>query len=97
LLVPQTKHAMLKTADDEVETTYQQFREGLLTEEERKNRVVEIWGDISEKIAKSVTGTIDEHGSVNYFVSSGARGSFSQITQMSGMKGLVVNPAGDVI
>lgn len=97
LLVPGTKYGLLKTADDEVEGTYQQFREGLLTEEERKNRVVEIWADVSEKIAKDVTKTVTEHGSVNYFVSSGARGSFSQITQMSGMKGLVVNPAGDVI
>jgi len=97
LLVPQSKYALLTTADGEVEATYQQFREGLLTEEERKNRVVEIWAEVSEKIAKSVTHTVTEHGSVNYFVSSGARGSFSQITQMSGMKGLVVNPAGDVI
>jgi DNA-directed RNA polymerase subunit beta' len=97
LLVPQTKHAMLKIADDEVEITYQQHREGLLTEEERKNRVVEIWADVSEKVAKDVTLTVTEYGPVNYYVSSGARGSFSQVTQMSGMKGLVVNPAGDVI
>jgi DNA-directed RNA polymerase subunit beta' len=97
LLVPQTKYELFKVADVEVEGTYQQFREGLLTEEERKNRVVEIWAETSEKIAKSVIHTVTEHGSVNYFVSSGARGSFSQITQMSGMKGLVVNPAGDVI
>ncbi len=97
LLVPQNKYELLKQADDDVESTYQQYQEGLLTEDERKNRVVEIWADISEKIAKSVTHTVTEYGSVNYFVSSGARGSFSQITQMSGMKGLVVNPAGDVI
>lgn len=97
LLVPGTKQQELAGADKEVENTYQQYREGLLTEDERYNRVVEIWADISEKIAKSVTGTVSEYGSVNYFVSSGARGSFSQITQMSGMKGLVVNPAGDVI
>jgi DNA-directed RNA polymerase subunit beta' len=95
--VPQTKYEMLRLADEEVESTYQQYREGLLTEDERYNRVVEIWADVSEKIAKSVTHTVTENGSVNYFVSSGARGSFSQITQMSGMKGLVVNPAGDVI
>jgi DNA-directed RNA polymerase subunit beta' len=97
LIVPGGKYESLKIADDEVEGTYQQYQEGLLTEEERYNRVVEIWADVSEKIAKSVNGTVAEYGSVNYFVSSGARGSFSQITQMSGMKGLVVNPAGDVI
>ena len=97
LLVPQGKYETLKFADSEVEATYQQHQEGLLTEDERYNRVVEIWAETAEKIAKSVTGTVAEYGSVNYFVSSGARGSFSQITQMSGMKGLVVNPAGDVI
>ncbi len=97
LVVPAEKYEMLKGADVEVENTYQQFQEGLLTEEERKNRVVEIWADVSEKIAKSVTKAVPEYGSINYFVSSGARGSFSQVTQMSGMKGLVVNPAGDVI
>jgi DNA-directed RNA polymerase subunit beta' len=97
LLVPQTKYAILKDADVEVEATYQQHREGLLTEEERYNRVVEIWADVSEKVAKDVTKTVTEYGPVNYYVSSGARGSFSQVTQMSGMKGLVVNPAGAVI
>jgi DNA-directed RNA polymerase subunit beta' len=97
LLVPPGKYETLKIADGEVEGTYQQYQEGLLTEDERYNRVVEIWADVAEKIAKSVSGTVAEYGSVNYFVSSGARGSFSQITQMSGMKGLVVNPAGDVI
>jgi DNA-directed RNA polymerase subunit beta' len=97
LMVPPGKYETMKIADGEVEGTYQQYQEGLLTEDERYNRVVEIWADVSEKIAKSVNGTVAEYGSVNYFVSSGARGSFSQITQMSGMKGLVVNPAGDVI
>jgi DNA-directed RNA polymerase subunit beta' len=97
LLVPKSKYEMLLVADQEVESTYQQYQEGLLTEEERKNRVVEIWADVSEKISKDVARTVAEYGPVNYFVSSGARGSFSQITQMSAMKGLVVNPAGDVI
>jgi DNA-directed RNA polymerase subunit beta' len=69
----------------------------LLTEEERKNRVVEIWADVSEKISKSVSQGVSDQSPVHYMVTSGARGSLSQVTQMSGMKGLVVNPAGDVI
>src|SRR6185295_12334651 len=73
LRVPDSKYDLLKIADGEVLQTYDQFREGLLTEEERKNRVVEIWADVSEKIAKGVTLTVEEHGSVNYMVSSGAR------------------------
>ncbi|HEX3099413.1 MAG TPA: DNA-directed RNA polymerase subunit beta', partial [Patescibacteria group bacterium] len=97
LRVPDTKYALLDKADIEVQATYEQFREGLLTEDERYGRVVEIWADASEKIAKDVVLTVTEHSSVNYFVSSGARGSFSQITQMSGLKGLVVNPGGRTI
>ena len=97
LLVPKEKYDLLKIADEEVQNTYEQFREGLLTEEERKNRVVEIWAEVSEKIAKGVSLTVTDHSPVHYMVSSGARGSLSQVTQMSGMKGLVVNPAGDVI
>ena len=97
LTVPDTKYTLLAEADKEVQTTQEQFLEGLLTEEERYGRVVEIWADASEKIAKDVVGTVMPHSSVNYFVSSGARGSFSQITQMSGLKGLVVNPGGRTI
>lgn len=97
LRVPDTKYTLLGKADEEVQSTYEQFREGLLTEDERYGRVVEIWADASEKIAKDVVGTVTDHSSVNYFVSSGARGSFSQITQMSGLKGLVVNPGGRTI
>jgi DNA-directed RNA polymerase subunit beta' len=97
LLVPQEKYDLLKTADEEVQSTYDQYRQGLLTEEERKNRVVEIWAEVSEKISKGVSSTVKDHSPVHYMVTSGARGSLSQVTQMSGMKGLVVNPAGDVI
>lgn len=97
LRVPETKYNLLEAADKEVQTTQEQFLEGLLTEDERYSRVVEIWADASEKIAKDVVGTVRPHSSVNYFVSSGARGSFSQITQMSGLKGLVVNPGGRTI
>lgn len=97
LTVPDTKYTLLDTADKEVQATQEQFLEGLLTEDERYGRVVEIWADASEKIAKDVVKTVLPHSSVNYFVSSGARGSFSQITQMSGLKGLVVNPGGRTI
>ena len=97
LNVPEDKYQLLGQADEEVQQVRDQFMEGLLTEDERYGRVVEIWADVSEKIAKGVVGTVTEHSSVNYFVSSGARGSFSQITQMSGLKGLVVNPGGRTI
>lgn len=97
LNVPENKYLLLEQADDEVQKVREQYLEGLLTEDERYGRIVEIWAEASEKIAKGVVGTVTEHSSVNYFVSSGARGTFSQITQMSGLKGLVVNPGGRTI
>ncbi len=97
LHVPTTKYGLFKIADEEVETAYQQHQEGLLTEDERKNRVVEIWAGVSEKLAKDVAATVEDHSSVNYIFTSGGRGSMSQINQMAGMKGLVVNPSGQTI
>ncbi len=97
LVVPPNKYNLLGGADQEVEAVYEEFGQGLLTEDERYNRVVEIWKTVSDKIAKDVKKDVQDFGSVNYFVESGARGSYAQISQMSGMKGLVVNPAGDVI
>lgn len=97
LKVPDAKYQILEEADVQVQETSDQFREGLLTEEERYSRVVEIWAGSSERIAKDVSATVKEFSSVDYIFMSGARGSISQITQMAGMKGLVVNPTGAVI
>lgn len=97
LHTPEIKKELLKNADEEVLTTYEHHREGLLTEQERYARVIEIWSEVVEKMSKNVTSSVDENGSVNSMVVSGARGSFSQVSQMAGMKGLVQNPAGGVI
>ncbi|GAC1412773.1 MAG: DNA-directed RNA polymerase subunit beta' [Candidatus Doudnabacteria bacterium] len=97
LKIPEIKKQLLAAADIEVEQTYQHYREGLLTEQERYAQVIEIWSGVLEEMSKNVTSSVDPNGSVNSMVVSGARGSFSQVSQMAGMKGLVVNPAGDVI
>jgi DNA-directed RNA polymerase subunit beta' len=97
LHTPEIKKELLAKADIEVEKTYQHYREGLLTERERFGKVVEIWSEVLDVMSKNVTQSVDPNGSVNSMVVSGARGSFSQVSQMAGMKGLVVNPAGEVI
>jgi DNA-directed RNA polymerase subunit beta' len=97
LRVPQIKQELLVKADQEVQRTYKQYQEGLLTEAERYNRVVEIWAEVRDKVTDEVTKSLDQYGPVYSMVVSGARGSLSQVSQMTGMKGLVVNPAGDVI
>ncbi|MBI2607359.1 MAG: DNA-directed RNA polymerase subunit beta' [Candidatus Doudnabacteria bacterium] len=97
LTVPKIKEQLLKDADEAVLKTFEQFQQGLLTSQERSNRVIEIWAEVRDKITEGITTTLDEHGPVYQMVNSGARGSISQIAQMAGMKGLVTNPAGEVI
>ncbi len=97
LKVPTMKKELVEQADRDVLETYEQYRMGLLTDKERYNRVIEIWASVRDRVAEAVTKTLDEYGSVYQMITSGARGSISQLAQMSGMKGLVTNPAGDVI
>ncbi len=97
LQVPAIKKELLVQADEDVQKTFEQYHEGLLTASERYNRVIEIWAEVRDKVTEGVTTSLDEYGTVYQMVNSGARGSVSQIAQMSGMKGLVTNPAGAVI
>jgi DNA-directed RNA polymerase subunit beta' len=97
LKVPAVKKDLLKQADEEVLKTFDMYQQGLLTGHERQNRVIEIWAEVRDKVTEAVTTSLDEYGTVYQMVNSGARGSVSQIAQMAGMKGLVTNPAGEVI
>jgi DNA-directed RNA polymerase subunit beta' len=97
LKVPDIKASLIKKADEDVQTTFEQYQEGLLTSQERSNRVIEIWAEVRDKVTEAITTTLDEYGTVYQMVNSGARGSVSQVAQMAGMKGLVTNPAGEVI
>jgi DNA-directed RNA polymerase subunit beta' len=75
----------------------EQFNEGLLTVNERHSKIIEVWTDIKDRIVKLSKDQMDKSGAVFSMVESGARGSWGQLTQMVGMKGLVSNPAGDII
>jgi DNA-directed RNA polymerase subunit beta' len=95
--VPKEKPEIIKEAEKEVETTENYFRKGLLSHEEKKNKVIEIWSKAKSRIEDLVPKTLPKTGSVFQMIDAGARGSWSQPVQMSGMKGLVVNPAGEII
>lgn len=79
---------------DEIEALYE---EGLLTFREKYNKVISLWEEVKDGITRLCKETLDKNGSVYTMIDSGARGSWGQLTQMMGMKGLVVNPAGSVI
>jgi len=97
LIVPPQKKEIIKSAEKEIETIESHFRKGLLSREEKGGKVIEIWTRVKSEIEKLVPETLPKEGSIFTIIDSGARGSWSQPVQMAGMKGLVINPAGQII
>lgn len=97
LVVPQEKEKIFQRAEKEIHLIESQYREGLLTDSERKARVIGIWEKAKSELRERVPSSLDLHGSTYSIIDSGARGSWEQLIQMTGMKGLIQNPKGDVI
>ncbi|MEK7133303.1 MAG: DNA-directed RNA polymerase subunit beta', partial [Patescibacteria group bacterium] len=97
LIVPEIKYSIIGEAQKEAQQVQDQYEEGLLTDKERYRKIVEIWSNVKRKIDEIVPLSLDPFGSVHNMVSSAARGDWNQVSQMSGMKGLVRNPAGKII
>ncbi|MBI5733285.1 DNA-directed RNA polymerase subunit beta', partial [Candidatus Jorgensenbacteria bacterium] len=95
--IPKEKTEILKEGDDRVALIESQFEEGLLTDKERKEKVIGVWNDIREKIANLIPKMLSSNNPIYTIIDSGARGSWSQPNQMMGMKGLVINPQGEII
>ena len=94
---PPEKGAYIAKAEEEVEVIYDHYQRGLLTEAERYDRVVEVWSGVMNAVRAKVPDALPMTGPIRTIINSKARGSWFQTTQMSGMKGLVVNPAGKII
>ena len=97
LTVPPQKGKIIEEAEKEVEKIEEHFKKGLLSREEKIIKVIEIWSRVKTKIEKLVPETLPKDGSVFQIIDSGSRGSWGQPVQMAGMKGLVINPAGQII
>ncbi len=95
--VPAGKWDVIKKAKEQSELVMHQYNEGLLTEEERLRKNIELWHKCKNEVEKLIPGSLDKMGSVFDMVTSGARGSLSQITQMAGMKGLIQSTSGETI
>ena len=91
------KRALIEEGDKQIEEVEAQFQEGLLTQAERHSKIVDVWTNIKERVTKLSKEKLPKTGSVASMIDSGARGSWGQLTQIIGMKGLVSNPAGDII
>ncbi|MBU1032846.1 MAG: DNA-directed RNA polymerase subunit beta' [Patescibacteria group bacterium] len=92
-----SKYALLDEGANKVEVIDQQYKDGLLTKRERYTQIIRVWTDIKDRIQKLSKESLDKIGTVFSMIDSGARGSVGQLTNVIGMKGLVANPAGDII
>ena len=97
VVVPDIKKQLVAGGGEAAAREQESYREGLLTEDERKRMTIEIWAKVSSDLRKHVVEALDPNGSVHDMIQSGARGSVVQLHQMVGMKGLITNPRGEII
>jgi DNA-directed RNA polymerase subunit beta' len=95
--VPEGKKETIEAAEKKIDEVRGQYEMGLLTKEERYAKSIDIWASTKNEVQEISKNALDPLGSVFAMIDSGARGSWGQITQMMGMKGLVTNPAGETI
>ena len=112
MVIPEEKESILGDAEKEVEEIASQYASGLVTKEERYNKVIDIWSHTNEQVAKAMmsrlgneevedaegeTITQKSFNSIYMMADSGARGSAAQIRQLAGMRGLMAKPDGSII
>ncbi|KJY60673.1 DNA-directed RNA polymerase subunit beta' [Bombilactobacillus mellifer] len=97
--VPQLydKQAIVDQAHKQVATVSKQFRRGLITDEERHNRVISIWNDAKDEIQQQLVDSFDPKNPISMMSDSGARGNISNFTQLAGMRGLMAAPNGGMM
>jgi len=97
IVVPKEKPALLKVADELVSEVEEQYQMGFLTAEERYDKVISIWRDTTDKVTEAMKKAFDPTNPVIMMVNSGARGNPQQISQLGGMRGIVVDPSGRMV
>jgi DNA-directed RNA polymerase subunit beta' len=100
VLVPPSKEEIHEKYEKEVRAIQDQYEEGLITQEERHLAVTDKWNAATEEVADAMIENIegaDQLNSIYMMANSGARGSFKQIRQLAGMRGLMANPKGEII
>jgi DNA-directed RNA polymerase subunit beta' len=97
VVVPPDKQSILEKYEKQVAEISDQYDMGLITQEERHEAVVERWNAATEEVADAMVANLDELNPIFMMANSGARGSFKQIRQLAGMRGLMANPKGEII
>src|SRR5467141_1183675 len=103
LIIPEEKRRLVAEAQDQVKQYEQQYQDGLITQGEKYNKVVDVWSRCTDKVAEEMLKMIrsaapgEPINSVWMMSDSGARGSAAQIKQLAGMRGLMAKPSGEII
>jgi DNA-directed RNA polymerase subunit beta' len=97
IVIPEEKKSILAESEKRVETIQNQFRRGLITEEERYQLVIGVWNKATEDVTKALLDNLDHFNPVYMMANSGARGNIQQIRQLAGMRGLMADPSGRTI
>ncbi|MGI6103144.1 MAG: DNA-directed RNA polymerase subunit beta' [Patescibacteria group bacterium] len=94
---PKTKYGIIEQSEKDVEKLQDLYQQGLISDSERRLQIIRRWEQARDAIMKDMIEQFDKNSPVHIAVASGARGSKTQLNQMAGLKGLVVNPAGEII
>src|SRR6202451_1947664 len=104
MVVPGEKAELVKNAEKEVVAVESQYQDGAITHGERYNKIIEIWSRVTEKVSDEMFSAMEEDDRTGRYLNpiyimadSGARGSKQQIRQLSGMRGLMAKPSGEII
>jgi DNA-directed RNA polymerase subunit beta' len=98
ITIPKSKPTIVQAAEEEVLRVQEQYEEGLITDEERYRKAVDVWTQASQDVEEAVTRSLDPHGPIYMMsVSGAAKGGFTQVRQIAGMRGLMADPSGKII
>ena len=97
MVIPPEKETYIEEAEAEVAKINKMFRRGLMTDEERHNKVISVWEQADGKITDALLAGLGTYNEIYMMAHSGARGSNRQIKQLGGMRGLMASPSGETI
>jgi DNA-directed RNA polymerase subunit beta' len=97
VVTPPTKGEILARYEAQLATLEAQYENGEINEEERHEAVTKLWDNATNEVGEALNSYLDELNPIYMMANSGARGSFSQIRQLAGMRGLMANPKGEII
>jgi len=97
IVIPPNKEQILAGYEERVKRVEDAYDQGLITESERHEQITSIWTEATDEVANAMVDNLDRLNPIAMMADSGARGSFAQLRQLAGMRGLMANPKGEII